>query len=70
MLHPKVQLRLQDITKAPGNSYNKIQTQILTFLIIEAIKNTYLNKVAVVFRNKLDYKYPQMLVVDILPPAR
>ena len=22
------------------------------------------------FRNKSDYKYPQMLVVDILPPAR
>ena len=49
MFYKDVPLHIQDVAKAPGNSYNAIQAQISTSLIIDAIHCAYPAAVDTVF---------------------
>ena len=70
MLNERVQLRIEDIAKAPGNIYDNIQTQILTNIITDAIRRAYPTAVDGVFKSDASYKYPRMPQLDLLKSAR
>ena len=70
MLHDRVQLRIEDIAEAPGNTHDSVQNRISTFVIADALRSTYPAAVNGIFESNTELEYPRMPEIDILPSAK